>query len=167
MQWNDLPLGAVTCHCIESDDPCWLVQINPDGGAVRDIVNVLVYAVVPDLVACPRPAQTPRLLVLPQAAGTSIGPATGSFIGSADDHPAAELHLPVGPHVPDSFLAHHLWTGQIKVDDLTLKASLTESVNPCECVWGQTYLWGILVSLGSVQDGADLLSPAAHSGAAV
>lgn len=76
------------------DDAGGMVNVDAHGRPEGEL-HVHVLAVVPDLVAGPRPASSPGLFVLPDAAGLAF---PGGALADQPDHdPAVVIHLPVSP----------------------------------------------------------------------
>lgn len=99
-------------HSVEVEKTSGLVKVNPQRGAERRRRDLQGLALVPGIVVWAAPAQTPGLLVLPEAAGPVAVPPCRVFVRHSEHHPSGKLHLPVPSEVQNSFFAQNLWEGK-------------------------------------------------------
>lgn len=99
-------------HSVEVEKTSRMVKVNPQCGAERHLRDLHGLALVPGIVTWAAPAETPGLLVLPEAAGPIAVPPCRVFVRHSEHHPSGKLHLPVPSEAQNSFFAQNLWEGK-------------------------------------------------------
>lgn len=101
-------LGLPLLHGVEAEEAGGLVEVHADPGGHGNLHDLHTLTLVPGVVTGAAPAETPGLLVLPEAAGAVAVPPSGAFVRHADHDPPGKLHLPVATEAQDAFSAENL-----------------------------------------------------------